>query len=364
MSFKQPTSAALVLSLAATAAAADQEQFGDALWRWTELVGADAESSFVVSRPGQYTLQFQDEGRYAVRADCNTGGGSYEIDNGTLKLAPGAMTLAACPPGSKSDRYLELLFAASAFRLEEGRLELTSASGERMLFEAQREISLPGTAWLVRAYNNGRGGVVSILQNSRLSALFSTDRRILGFAGCNDYSASAEISGSEITIGPALSTRKACDRPRGIMQQETEFLAALPSAHRFDVRGGRLQIRTEDNALAVDLYTAVTGELRFADPPKLASDARITLQIQDVSRADAPARVVGETVLAAAGKEFPTPFEIPFDLADIDPRHTYSVGVRVTGEDDELRYISTRIHPTITRGAPIWDVNVLLERVD
>ena len=364
MSLKQLVTATLLGPLMALAAVADgQTGLDGTLWRWTEYVGTSAESSLSVSKPGRYTLQLQEGGRYAVRADCNTGSGSYEIQDATLKLGLGAMTLAACPPGSYADRFLEKLLAPSTFEVDDDRLQLTLADGGRMIFQAQRELELQGTSWLVRAYNNGQGGVVSILRGSRLSARFSEDRRILGSAGCNDYFAPYEVSENRITIGQAGSTRKACLEPEGVMQQEAAFLAALPTVHSFQFRGERLQLRTESNALALDLVSAVTGTLSIRSDSGLPLDALVTIQIQDISRADAPARTIGETVIAGEDGTDPIQFEIPFDHADVNPRFTYSISARITGNNGRLRLISTQVHPVITHDAPTHGVEVWLETV-
>jgi heat shock protein HslJ len=346
-----------------TVVAADEPAFVDTLWRWTEFVGVDAESSLRISKPGLYTLRLLQDGRYAIRADCNAGGGRYEIEDATLTLGLSAMTLVACPPASRADRFLELLLASHTMERDGNRLVLTGADGGRMTFEEPRAVVLPGTSWLVRAYNNGKGGVVSILHGSRLTAQFSEDRQIRGSGGCNNYSATYETSEDRITIGSARSTRKACQEPKGVMEQEAAFLVALPTAHSFRFRGERLQLRTDSNALALDLVSAVTGTLRFQSGTALPSDAVVTIQIQDISRADAPARIIAETLISGENPPDPLVFEIPFDLADVDPRFAYSVATRITGSDGSLLSISTQVHPVITHGAPTHGVEVWLETV-
>jgi heat shock protein HslJ len=45
----------------------------------------------------------------------------------------------------------------------------------------------------------------------------------------------------------------ACAEPEGVMEQEAQYLAALQTAAIYKLEGNRLQLRTADSALAVDL---------------------------------------------------------------------------------------------------------------
>jgi putative lipoprotein len=81
----------------------------------------------------------------------------------------------------------------------------------------------------------------------------------------------------------------------------------------------------------------------------------------DVSRADAPAIVLGEQVTHAAGKQVPFAFEIQFDPATIEANHSYAVQARIE-QDGKLRFISDRHYAVITRGAPTR-VDIVLRSV-
>jgi heat shock protein HslJ len=39
----------------------------------------------------------------------------------------------------------------------------------------------------------------------------------------------------------------------GVMEQESQFLAAMQNSTRWEIRGDRLELRNEDGALQVDL---------------------------------------------------------------------------------------------------------------
>ena len=105
----------------------------------------------------------------------------------------------------------------------------------------------------------------------------------------------------------------------------------------------------------------VTGTVTYLQRVALPPEALIKVQLLDVSRADAPAAVLGEQVITAGGRQVPFAFEIAYDPARIDPRMTYAVSARIE-EGGRLRFISDRRHAVITRGAP-GHVDMVLKAV-
>jgi putative lipoprotein len=85
------------------------------------------------------------------------------------------------------------------------------------------------------------------------------------------------------------------------------------------------------------------------------------VRIEDVSRADAPAAVVGEQVITTEGEQVPIPFEVGYDPVDIEQRNRYSVRATIA-VDGRLRYTSTTNIPVLTNGAPTEDVEVRVEQ--
>ena len=105
----------------------------------------------------------------------------------------------------------------------------------------------------------------------------------------------------------------------------------------------------------------VTGTVSYRERIALPPAATIRVQLVDVSRADAPAEVLGEQLIDAAGRQVPFSFEIPYDPARIDERMSYALQARIE-DGDRLLFISDQRHPAITRGAPTT-VNLLLKSV-
>jgi heat shock protein HslJ len=94
------------------------------LWQGTQR-GSDAR--IVPDAPERYTLEFQPGGRVLVRADCNRGSGSYQLNGRSLTFGPFALTRAMCAPGSRDVEFLRGLAAVSG-HVDNGReLVLTFA---------------------------------------------------------------------------------------------------------------------------------------------------------------------------------------------------------------------------------------------
>jgi heat shock protein HslJ len=75
-----------------------------------------------------------------------------------------------------------------------------------------------------------------------ITALFTTDGKVSGFAGCNSYSGTYATSGSTISISQKLAaTRKSCAAL--VMAQEGLYLAALGAAKTYSIAQGTLKLK-------------------------------------------------------------------------------------------------------------------------
>jgi heat shock protein HslJ len=99
--------------------------------------------------------------------------------------------------------------------------------------------SLAGTEWVLVALEGNPP-----LEGAAPSAAFSADQ-IEGSTGCNHYSGTVAVSGSDIAIGDVAHTEMACLDPEGAMDQEQAFLAALTSAASYRMNGEQLELLDE-----------------------------------------------------------------------------------------------------------------------
>ena len=130
---------------------------------------------------------------------------------------------------------------------------------------------LADTAWDVISYNNGREAVVSLILGTEISANFGAGGELSGNAGCNQYITSFEASDNKIEIGLPGTTMRFSAEPPGVMEQETEYLAALQSAATYSIEGDMLQMRTAADQLAVMMVRKVVVDLAEPAPEEPAA---------------------------------------------------------------------------------------------
>jgi putative lipoprotein len=78
----------------------------------------------------------------------------------------------------------------------------------------------------------------------------------------------------------------------------------------------------------------------------------LTVRIEDVSLADAPARVLAEHTEILTGRAPPFVVTLGFPRSLVDPRHTYAARAEVRDADGHLRFVTDTRHAVLTHGAP------------
>jgi putative lipoprotein len=98
-------------------------------------------------------------------------------------------------------------------------------------------------------------------------------------------------------------------------------------------------------------YGTVSGTITYLVRMALPPQAVIEVQLQDVSRADAPAAVVALAKFPLGPRSSPVPFLLKYETAKIDPKHTYAVSARILVMG-ELRFANKEAYPVLTQGHP------------
>lgn len=99
--------------------------------------------------------------------------------------------------------------------------------------------TLVGPTWRL-ATMDGR----AVLPGTRVTAVFTSDDRVSGSAGCNGYFGGAVAKGgAQLSVGLLGSTRMFCGAD-GVMDQEQAYLAALQKAASYQVTSGELRLVT------------------------------------------------------------------------------------------------------------------------
>lgn len=86
----------------------------------------------------------------------------------------------------------------------------------------------------------------------------------------------------------------------------------------------------------------ISGEVLYRERIALPPNAVLTVQLADVSLADAPAAIIGKQVVDPAG-QVPIKFAIAFDPGVIRPNTRYALEARIT-VDDTLWFINDMRH--------------------
>ncbi len=108
------------------------------LWQLTGITKVDG--NITINDPTRYTISFNADGTANLQSDCNVGGATYTVGEGSaLTITPGVSTMAFCGPGSFDQIFLGGLTNAMGYRVEEGNLliDMLYESGTLMFVPAQ-----------------------------------------------------------------------------------------------------------------------------------------------------------------------------------------------------------------------------------
>ena len=112
---------ALVLSAADGSALRFNPTLAGVVWQWQRTQMMD-DSVVTPADPAGYTLEFSEDGKLVVQADCNRAFGSFETDGPKIDIKALGMTKMACPDGSMDVAFLQNLNDAVAHTFRDGRL--------------------------------------------------------------------------------------------------------------------------------------------------------------------------------------------------------------------------------------------------
>ena len=222
--------------------------------------------------------------------------------------------------------------------------------------EAPEEgVKLEEHLWLLMTLNGEQ-----VLEGTIITAEFKEDQ-VAGSAGCNNYFAAYETSNGNISIGETGTTRKACQTPEGVMEQENEYLGTLQRSTTYKFEDGKMEFSNAAGEVILVYEAAVVGNVVAAEGSELPEGAVAQVTVSDVSLQDVAATVIGEQVIQNPA-QFPFPFAVTYNAEDIEQRNTYGVGVRITDSGGSLIYINTSAYNVIT-GGNSSQVDVMVEAV-
>ncbi len=228
------------------------ERLTNTTWLWQRTEYAN-DTVLAAPDPRLYAVTFQRDGDLRILADCNRVTGTYTLDESRLSLSPGAATLALCPAGSQDQAFLRDLRNVAAYVFDGENLVLNlRVDGGNMVFAPRPAHSLIGPEWRVVGVNNGRGGLASVLPDVPLTVTFGEDGRVTGNSGCNLFQGGYTLTGSSLSVGELISTRRACISD-ALNAQEQQFLTALRAAATYGLEGEDMTLRDAAGAMQLVL---------------------------------------------------------------------------------------------------------------
>ena len=222
------------------------------LWGLLEYLGPDG-VAVTVPKALTATATFA-AGTVSGNAGCNDYTGSYTLDGAKLTIGPLATTKKGCGPAQTAleTAYLATFAKVASYTANTRTLQLMTADGKVGLrYVVIEATTLTKTNWLATSLNNGKGGVTSVIADTALTATFGTDGTVAGTGGCNTYSGPFTSDATTIKIGPLAATRKLCNTPAGVDEQEAQFLTAMQAATTYTIAGTTLELRDAGGALQV-----------------------------------------------------------------------------------------------------------------
>ncbi|HAS6260121.1 YbaY family lipoprotein [Vibrio vulnificus] len=103
----------------------------------------------------------------------------------------------------------------------------------------------------------------------------------------------------------------------------------------------------------------ISGTVFYRERIALPENAAVTLVLEDVSLADAPAKVIAKHKFITNGKQVPLSFDLAYDSKKIIANHRYNVRARIE-VNGRLRFISDTIVPVITDEANTHNVEIMV----
>jgi len=100
---------------------------------------------------------------------------------------------------------------------------------------------LTQNTWTLQSYVDTSGVLSPAITGTPITARFSTDGKVRGSGGCNQYSANYTTRDLAISISPPVMTEMYCEKSI-VMQQETDYINDLSKAVEIRVSESNLNL--------------------------------------------------------------------------------------------------------------------------
>lgn len=204
------------------------------MWRLQGWAGAEAGAPPVTV--------FFSNGQVGGLTGCGAYSGEFTLTGDRLTVTRlAAATGCSDAAGAHQDAFLSALGAAQTIFIRGGRMLLTTATGDLLVFVAERDLPLLQAVWtLIAAAPTTGAAPVSVASESSVTARFDAGE-LRGGLGCNLYEATYTLEQDRLSIADLRRIGEdVCTQPPGVMAQEDVVLALLPAVRRYRVIGRQL----------------------------------------------------------------------------------------------------------------------------
>jgi putative lipoprotein len=224
---------------------------------------------------------------------------------------------------------------------------------------------LSGPTWQLVKFQGSDDKALVPDDQSKYTITFKPDRSVTVRIDCNRGHGTWKSSGpDELEFGPLALTRAMS--PAALLNERITkdwqyvrsytmkdghlFLALMADGGIYEFEPGSLEAKAGGAVNGIATYRE-----RMALPPNAVFEATL----EDVSKADGPAEMIGETRFEWPGNS-PIPFKITYDPSRIDASHSYVVRGRILVAG-KLFFTTDQHYPVLTEGKGN-EVRLLLRR--
>jgi heat shock protein HslJ len=200
---------------------------------------------------------------------------------------------------------------------------------------------LGGTSWQLVKFEGGDDTVLTPDDKSKYTIAFGTDGSLSARIDCNRGRGTwRSPAANQLQFGPLALTRAMCPssslHDRIVRHWKYVRSYVIKNGHLFlslMADGGIYEFEpaSSERLAARQLKGTAAYRERMALPP----DAVLEATLEDITRGDAPAEVLGRVRIERPGNP-PIPFEISYDPSRIDPSRRYAVRARILAGEQLL----------------------------
>lgn len=211
------------------------------VWEWVGTSSAVEGEALVVETPEKFTVEFKGDGTLALLADCNVGGGTYEVDGSSIAIELGALSMAYCGEDSLDTTFLAQLDTAVIFFFQDGDLffDRPMDSGTMRFTPAASDetANLVGPVWRWQSITTPLVAV-TVPTPEQYTLQFNEDGTVSIRADCNQVGGTYTAVDGSLSLELGFSTAVACS-PDSL---DTTFLDSLSRTALYFFQGGDLYL--------------------------------------------------------------------------------------------------------------------------